>query len=121
MSSTYTLTLSLKEDGAELTGFPISATLTVDESKGSAIFTRPDSASYTELDLGEIGEVNLLFVKPSLDSALRFNDQTDGSLPINADGFLLLWNGAIPTGATSKASLQTNTGSIATVRQVAGG
>lgn len=121
MASTYTVTLSIKEDGNELVGFPLTKTLTVDESKGSAVFTRPDSASFTDLDLAEIGEVNLLFVNPSLLSSLRFNDQSDGGLPINADGFLLAFNCAIPSGASSKASLQTNTGSAATVRQVAGG
>lgn len=121
MASTYVVTLSIKEDGIELPGFPLTSTITAGESKGSAQFSRPDSASFTELPLEELGEINLLFVKPDLASSLRFNDQTDGGLPLNANGYLLAVDCAIPSGASNKAALQTNTGSAATVRQVAGG
>lgn len=118
---TYNVTVSIKEDGQELPGFPVSKSLTVTESGGRASISRPDSASYTELPLSDLGQIELLYVEASQISSLRFNDQSDGGLPLGASGFLLLCNCAIPTGASNKASLQTNTGSAATVVVVAGG
>lgn len=119
--ATYTITLTIQEDGVTMTGFPIVKTLTTTESAGRQVFSRADGGGYVELAVAEIGDVNLLMVDTTQDVTLRFNDQSDGGLPLNANGLLLGVNIAIPTAATSKASADNSSGSAATITQVAGG
>ena len=117
----FNITISVKEDGQELTGFPITKSVTVLESGGRSSISRPDSASYTELPLTDLGSITVLYVEADQDYTLRFNDQTDAGLPFSANGVFLMVNGNIPSGATNKASLLTNTGSAATVLMASGG
>lgn len=119
--ATYTITLTIQEDGVTMTGFPIVKTLTTAESAGRQVYSRADGAGYTELAVTEIGDVNLLMVDSDQAVTVRFNDQTDGGLPLNANGLFLGVNIAIPSGATSKASADNSSGSAATITQVAGG
>lgn len=121
MSSVYTVEITIKEDGVALPGFPVTKTVTCAEAGGLQTFTRASGASYTELPLAELGQIDLLYVEPSQAGDLRFNDQSDGGLDIQADGCCLLVNCAIPSGASNKAALHTETGSAATVKQVSGG
>lgn len=119
--STFTVTISIKEDGQELPGFPITKSVTTTESKGKATISRPDSASFTELPLTDLGGVSVLYVEADQTYTMRFEDQSDAGLPMSANGAILIVNGNISSGATNKAALQTNTGSAAAVTVVAAG
>lgn len=122
MASTYTVTVDIKEDGKRLPSFPVTKSVTPTESGGRQQFSRPDdSGTYTELPLGELAGVSVLFVQADQAVTLRFNDQSDGGVPLAANGLLLLVDGAIPSGAASKASLENASGSAAVVTTVSGG
>ena len=119
--ATFTITIDVKEDGQSLPNFPVTKTVTTTESGGKATISRPDSASFTELPLGDLDGISVLYVESSEAYALRFEDQTDAGLPMSANGVCLLVNSNISSGATNKAALQTNTGSASTVQVVAAG
>lgn len=113
--------LTAKEDGQTLPGFPLTVSVTTTESLGRNTVERANAVGYFELPLGDLDGVSVLFVRADQDTNLRFNDQSDGGLPINANGYLLLVDGAIPSGATSKASIENNSGNTATITQIAAG
>lgn len=118
----FNLTINFTEDGQPLPGFPIVQSKSVPESQGKQTISRPDDTGvYTELPLGELGVVSVLYVTADQPVALRFNDQTDGDLPLNAGGIMLLFDGNIPDTATLKAALENDSGSVATVTVISGG
>ena len=114
-------TLDVKEDGQTLPGFPLTKTVVTTESLGRSVVNRTSGAGFFELPLGGLDTVTVLFVQADQDTVLRFNDQSDAGLPLTANGYLLLVDGAIPSGATSKASLENTSGSAAEVKQIAAG
>ena len=119
---TVTAQLSVREDGQELPGFPLNLTLSPTETTGKQSFNRPDAAAtFTELPVSELGAVRLLLVQSDQITTLRFNDQSDAGIPMEANGVLLLFNCNIPSGATLKAALENASGSEAAVVMVAGG
>jgi hypothetical protein len=117
----YTVTLTIQEDGVTIPGFPVVKTLTTAESAGRQVLVRASGGGYVNLPVAELGDVNLLMVDTTQALSIRFNDQTDAGLPMNASGLLLLVNSAIPSGATAKVSADNASGSAATIVQVAGG
>lgn len=118
----YQLTVNLTEDGTPLNGFPIVQSKTVAESKGRQTVIRPDAAAtFTELPLTDLGALNVLLIQSDQPTTLRFNDQSDAGIPLNSNAILLLFDSEIPSGATSKASLENASGSNATVVLTAGG
>ena len=120
--ATFAITVTVTEDGVTLPGYPITKSKVVTETKGRQQFSRPNAAStYTDLPLGELGDVNVLVVTADQATSVRLNDQSNGSIPLNSGGLLILFDAAIPSGATSKASLENASGSAATVTMVAGG
>lgn len=118
----YNVTINITEDGAPLPGFPLVKSKTVTESGGKQTYSRPDAAAtWTELALTDLGQINVLFVQLDQAYNMRFQDQTDEGLDMNANGIILLIDAAIPSGAALKAAVENGSGSAATVTQVAGG
>ena len=118
----FQLTINLTEDGRQLTGFPIVTSKTVNESKGRQSIKRPDAAAtFTELPLTDLNALNVLVLQADQATTVRFNDQTDAGIPMNANGLLVLFDSEIPTGAALKAALENASGSEATVVVIAGG
>lgn len=118
--ATIQVTLDIKEDGQTLPGFPMTQQLTPTETS-RLTYSRASGAGFNELALGDLDTITVLMVKPSEAVTLRFNDQTDQGLPVNAGSILLLMNTAIPSGATSKVSLENTSGSAVDIIQVAAG
>ena len=114
-------TLDVKEDGQTLPGFPLTKTVVTTESLGRNVVNRTSGAGFFELPLGDLDTVTILFVQADQDLVIRFNDQSDAGLPITANGFIALVDVAIPSGATSKASIENTSGSTAEVKQIAAG
>lgn len=115
------LTVTLTEDGVNVPGFPITRTITSSEVTGKQTFTRATGGGYVELPLTELGAINALVLTTDQDVSLRFNDQTDAGLPLDANGVLVLIGSDIPSGATSKASVSNASGSTATHTAYIGG
>ena len=119
--ATLQLTISLTEDGANVPGFPITRSVTASETTGKQTFTRATGGGYVELPLAELGAINALVMTTDADVTLRFNDQTDGGLPLDANGVIVLITSDIPTGATSKISVDNASGGTSTHTAYIGG
>lgn len=115
------LTINLTEDGDQVPGFPISRTVTSSEVTGKNTYTRADGAGYVELPLAELGAINFAIVTTDKDITIRFNDQTDAGLPLDANGVLVLATCDIPTGATNKIEADNSSGETTTITSYIGG
>lgn len=118
---TIQVTVDIKEDGQTLPGFPLTKMVSVLESRGRTQINRTAAPGFNELPLGDLDGVTVLFVQADQDTTLRFNDQTDEGLAISANGYFLMVDGDIPVSATSKASIENDSGSTAQITQVAAG
>lgn len=115
------LTINLTEDGSSIPGFPISRTVTSTETTGRQTFTRATGGGYLELPIAELADVNLVVLTTDKDVTVRFNDQSDGGLPLDANGVLVLATCDIPTAATSQISVSNASGETATLTAYVGG
>jgi len=122
MSTTYVVTIDIKEDGQRLSGFPMVKTVTVAETKGKQVISRADADNtFTELPVQELGSIELLLVTADQAFNLRFNDQSDSNLPVSSGGLVLLVDCDIPSGASNKVALENESGSAAAVTVLSGG
>lgn len=119
--ATLKLTISLTEDGSPVPGFPITRSITSTETTGKNTYTRATGGGYVELPLAELGAINVAVVTTDKDISLRFNDQSDGGLPLDANGVLVLATCDIPTGATNKIEADNSSGETATLTSYIGG
>lgn len=115
------LTVNLTEDGASVPGFPLSRTITSTEVTGRQTFTRATGGGYVDLPAGELGALNLVILTTDEDVSLRFNDQSDGSIPLDANGIIVMAGVDIPSNATSKGSIDNSSGQTATHTAYIGG
>jgi len=76
---TFTMTLTITEDGAKLPGFPIVKTINVTESKGYQKINRISAAGFTELPLEDLGNINVLLFSADQDTDFQLNDRPSGS------------------------------------------
>lgn len=119
--ATLQLTVNLTEDGTVVPGFPITRSVTSSETTGKQTFVRATGGGYVELPLAELGAINALVLTTDVDVTLRFNDQTDGGLPLDANGLIVLITSDIPSGASSKISVSNASGGNATHTAYIGG
>lgn len=115
------ITLTIKEDGQTLNGFPLVKTITVTESKGRQFIERADGGGFVELPLTDLNGLEFFFVQADQAYTMRFNDQSDAGIPMAINSLMLIMGGAIPSGATNKAALDNSSGSTANVTVIAGG
>lgn len=116
------LTVSLTEDGVLVPGFPLTRTVTSAETTGKQTFTRASGGGYLELPmLSELADVNFVFLTTTHDVTVRFNDQTDGGLPLDANGVLIIATSDILGSATSQVSVSNASGQTATLTAYCGG
>lgn len=115
------LTINLTEDGVTVPGFPLTRTVTSTEVTGKNTYTRASGGGYVELPLAELGAINFAVVTTDQDITIRFNDQSDAGLPLDANGVLVLATCDIPTGATNKIEADNSSGNTANVTSYIGG
>lgn len=114
-------TINLTEDGSQVPGYPITRSVVSSEITGKQTFVRATGGGYVELPLAELGAINSIILTTDVDISIRFNDQSNGSLPLDANGVLVLATCDIPTGASSKISVDNSSGGNATITAYIGG
>lgn len=118
---TFQLTVTLTQDGVALPGFPLTSSSTVDETTGRFTVERATGGGYVATPDTDIGAVNVFYLTSNEAVTVRFNDQTDGGLPLNASGVLIAVGSNIPSGATTKISIDNSSGNEATITGLLGG
>ncbi len=96
MSHSLEMTLSLKMDGLAYPGFPLSRRVQVDEVAPVG-YEQDAGAGYTALS-GVFGSLSVVVLTTDQALSLRMNNQSNGSLPLNSGGVVVVFDGAIDTG-----------------------
>lgn len=121
MSVVYELTMSLKADGAEVFGQPLTKRLTVDETTGLQTYERATGGGYSTLNITVLETLQLLFVQASQSVTLRLDGQSDAGIVLQANGLLLLMGGTVDAGSSTNATLDNSSGQTAVVKVLGGG
>lgn len=95
MAHILELTLSLKMDGLAYPGFPLSRRLQVDEVVPLG-FEQDASTGYTSL-AGSLTSLSVAIFTTDQLVSLRVNNQSTGSIPVNAGGVVVIFDGAVDT------------------------
>jgi hypothetical protein len=95
MSHSLEMTFSLKLDGQAYPGFPLVRRLQVDEIAPLG-FEQDALAGYTALS-GVFGSLSVVVLTTDQALLARCNNQSNGSIPINAGGLVVLFDVAIDT------------------------
>ena len=121
--STLTATITLKRDGVELPGFPVTRTISYDEAQIFAYDKADDgnSTTFSTLPTTQIDAIKGLYITANQAVTLRLDAQSDAGVALDAGGVLLVLNGTIDAGASTNATLNNNSGSTALVKGVAVG
>jgi hypothetical protein len=120
MSSQIKVTVLIERDGALLPGFPLVRRLTVDEAQ-SADTEQASSASYVAFPSNQLDTIQLLLIRADQATSIRFNNQSDAGLPLNANGFVIVVDSNIASGIATNCTIQNNSGSTANLKGVACG
>ncbi len=75
-----------------------------------------DTTTFSAVPLGEIASIGLLYLESDQQVTIRLDGQTDAGITINADGFVLLHDVTIDSGAgASNLSINNNSGVTAKI------
>ena len=121
--STLTATITLKRDGVELPGFPVTRTMSYVEVQIFAYdeANDGDTTTFSALPTSQIASIKGLYVTANQAVTLRLDGQSDAGIALDSGGVLLVLNGTIDDGASTNATLNNNSGSTALVKGVAVG
>lgn len=117
------ITLTVEVDSQPVAGFPIVRRTQIAETQQFEIAKAADNdvTTFTALQM-VLAEVNALLIRPDLPINLRFNNQTDAGIKVNAGGLLLLFDGKINSGATTNVKINNpDAALVATLRGLVAG
>ena len=111
--ATFEFTISIKRDGVELSGLPLTRRLelTEDESFNHAKADDGNSTTFLAFTAAQIAEVRAMLFRGDGETTLRLDGQSDAGIVVQKDGFVLLVGVDIDAGAgASNASANNDTG-----------
>lgn len=116
------IAVTLKMDGALLSGFPVIKRLEVDEATGRVVFEQPNGGGYAVVASTSIlSEIQVLFLQPDKQVTVRLDGQSDAGIVLNAHGLLIIVDADIDAGALTNVTTDNSSGSTALIRAFAGG
>ena len=120
MAASYELTISLKRDGENVSGFPVTRRAEVDET---VAFEHEEATGggFVSIPTGELDEINVLLVRVDQQVTIRLDGQTDAGIVLNAGGMLFILDADIDAGASTNVTLSNGSGSTVNIRGLAGG
>lgn len=120
MSANLEVTVTVKQDGKILAGFPLYRRVQVDEVQ--QFHTEQATGSgFVSVPSGELGTVHALVLRPSRAVTVRFANQSDAGLVVQASGLLLVLDALIGSGATTNIKVDNASGATAILEGLAGG
>jgi hypothetical protein len=120
MADQIEVTVSLKVNGVELTGFPYRRRLTVDEAQHFS-YEKATGGGHETLPTTHIASLSLLALTGDQSLTLRLDGQSDAGLVLNAGGLALVVDGTIDAGASTNATIDNSSGSTALVKGLGAG
>jgi len=101
------MTVTLEVDGIPIPGYPLQRRLTLTEGIGLD-YQKPadgNSTTFTALPETQLPVVQALLLKTDSLINLRFNGQTTGLVPLNAGGFLAIFDANLNAGALTNVTV----------------
>jgi hypothetical protein len=75
-----------------------------------------NNTTFTTLPIGELDEVQFLYLTPSAQMTLRLDGQSDAGITINSGGLIVLFDVDIDAGSSTNATINNNSGAEADVK-----
>ena len=120
MADILDVTVIIKRNGRDVTGFPYQKRTVVDELQQFS-YEKATGGGYETLPTTQIAAVQALVLTADQSITLRLDGQSDAGIPLNAGGLLLVLDSNLDAGASTNATLDNSSGSTAVVTGLGAG
>jgi len=117
---TLEVTVSIKQDGVPIVGSPFIRRVVVDESQQFAT-EQATGGGYATLPLTLLDQLSFLLLQPDQQITLRFSNQSDQGLVVNAGGLVLIADVTVNSGASTNATVNNTSGQTAVLTGLGAG
>ena len=120
MADILDVTVIIKRNGRDVTGFPYQKRTVVDELQQFS-YEKATGGGYETLPTTQIAAVQALVLTADQSITLRLDGQSDAGIPLNAGGLLLVLDSNLDAGVSTNATLDNSSGSTAVVTGLGAG
>lgn len=120
MADILDVTVIIKRNGRDVTGFPYQKRMVVDEIQQFS-YEKATSGGYETLPTTQIAAVQALVLTADQSISLRLDGQSDAGITLNAGGLLLVLDSNLDAGVSTNATLDNSSGSTAVVTGLGAG
>ena len=120
MADVLDVTVIIKRNGRDVTGFPFQWRKVVDELQSFA-YEKSTGGRYETLPTTQIAALQALAFVADQAVTLRLDGQSDAGIVLSAGGLLLVLDATIDASSTTNATLDNSSGSTAVVTGLGAG
>lgn len=120
MADILDVTVIIKRNGRDVTGFPYQKRMVIDELQQFS-YEKSTGGGYETLPTTQIAAVQALVLTADQSITLRLDGQSDAGIPLNAGGLLLVLDSNLDAGTSTNATLDNSSGSTAIVTGLGAG
>ena len=120
MADILDVTVIIKRNGRDVTGFPYQKRMMVDELQSFA-YEKATGGGHETLPTTQIATLQALVVTADQALTLRLDGQSDAGIVLSAGGLLLILDATIDAGVSTNATLDNSSGSTAVITGIGAG
>ena len=120
MADILDVTVIIKRNGRDVTGFPYQKRMMVDELQSFA-YEKATGGGHETLPTTQIATLQALVVTADQALTLRLDGQSDAGIVLSAGGLLLVLDATIDAGVSTNATLDNSSGSTAVITGLGAG
>ena len=120
MADILDVTVIIKRNGRDITGFPYQKRMMVDELQSFA-YEKATGGGHETLPTTQIATLQALVVTADQALTLRLDGQSDAGIVLSAGGLLLILDATIDAGVSTNATLDNSSGTTAIVTGLGAG
>ena len=120
MADILDVTVIIKRNGRDITGFPYQKRMVVDELQSFA-YEKATGGGHETLPTTQIATLQALVVTADQALTLRLDGQSDAGIVLSAGGLLLILDATIDAGVSTNATLDNSSGSTAVITGIGAG
>lgn len=120
MADVLDVTVIIKRNGRDVTGFPFQWRKVVDELQSFA-YEKATGGGHETLPTTQIATLQVLVVTADQALTLRLDGQSDAGIVLSAGGLLLVLDATIDAGVSTNATLDNSSGSTAIITGLGAG
>ena len=120
MADILDVTVIIKRNGRDVTGFPYQKRMVIDELQQFS-YEKATGGGYETLPTTQITTVQALVVTADQATTIRLDGQSDAGIVLNAGGLLLALDITADASASTNATLDNSSGSTANITGLGAG